>query len=156
MDMHNFLSSQSSVLNEQVARQIFNILPDQGPIVVIIDREGHCWPSDSERFSDLNANETFLKEICAKIDDGAEPVITQIDDFGIVGAQLATEHTNCGYVIIALPRYSPESTLVHIDLLEILLNQIGLIVTLIEKNTLLYELQLKQQNIYSQSQSSVN
>ena len=147
MDMHNFLSSPACVLNEQVARQIFNILPDNGPVVVITDREGNCWPSDSERFSSLNVSETFLKELCNKIDDGVEPIITQVDDVSIVGTQLTTERTNCGYVIIALPQYSPESTLVNTGLIETLLNLIDLTAVLIEKNSLLYELQLKHQGL---------
>ena len=151
MDMYDSFFSPSCVLNEQIARQIFNILPERGPIMVITDRDGHFWPSDSEEFSKLNISESFLKELRTKIDDGAEPVVTQVDDYSIIAAQLATEQTNCGYVIIALPQYSPESTLINIDLIEILLNQINLIAKLIEKNNLLYELQMKQYNVYGQS-----
>jgi len=143
MDMFESLFSTSCGLNEQIARQIFDIIPERGPVIVIIDKQSHCWPSDSERFAELSISESFLKEICAKIDDGTEPVMTQINDCSIVAAQLATESTNCGYMIIALPKYSPESTLINIDLIEILLNQIGLIAKLVEKNNLLYELQMK-------------
>jgi hypothetical protein len=150
MDMYDSLFSQNCVLNEQVARQIFDILPEQGPVMVIMDRDGNHWPSDSEKFSKLNIDESFLGELRAKIDDGVEPLVTQVNDFSIVAAQLATEQTNCGYVIIALPQYSPESTLINIDLVEILLNQVSLIAKLIEKNTLLYELQVKQFSVYRQ------
>ena len=156
MDMYDSLFSPSGVLNEQIARQIFDILPEQGPIIVIMDRDGNCWPSDSEEFFKLNIGESLLRELCDKIDDGAEPIVTQANDFSIIAKQLATERTNCGYVIIALPQYSPESTLINIDLIEILLNQIGLIARLIEKNNLLYELQMKQFNLYSQSEIASN
>ena len=148
MDMYNPLFSQGCVLNEQIARQIFEILPEHGPIVVIMDRAGNSWPSDSEQFSKLEINELFLKELLAKIDDGDEPVVTQVKDFSIIVSQLVTERTNCGYIIIALPQYSPESTLVNIDLIEMVIGEIGLIARLIEKNNLLYELQLKNQHIY--------
>jgi hypothetical protein len=151
MDMYEGLSSPSCLLNEQVARQIFDILPEQGPVMVIVDRDGHFWPSDSEKFSKLSISESFLKELQAKIDDGAEPVVTQVDECSIIAAQIATERTNCGYAIIALPQYSPESTLINIDLIEILLNQISLIAKLIEKNNLLYELQMKQFSVYGQN-----
>jgi len=154
--MYDSLFSPSCVLNEQIARQIFDILPEQGPIMVIIDGDGNCWPSNSENFSTLNISESFLKELCAKIDDGAEPVVTQADDFSIIATQLATEQTNCGYVIIALPQYSPESTLINIDLIEILLNQTGLIAKLIEKNNLLHELQMKQLSLYGQCETASN
>ena len=156
MDMYEGLSSPSCLLNEQVARQIFDILPEQGPVMVIVDRDGHSWPSDSEKFSKLSISESFLKELQAKIDDGAEPVVTQVDECSIIAAQIATERTNCGYVIIALPQYSPESTLINIDLIEILLNQISLIAKLIEKNNLLYELQMKQFSVYGQSDIASN
>ena len=156
MEMYDSLFSSGSVLNEQIAKQIFDILPEQGPVIVITDRDAHCWTSDPEKFSNLNIGKSFLRELCDKIDDGAEPVITSVNDCGIIAAQLATERTNCGYVIVALPQYSPESILVNIDLIEILLNQIGLIARLIEKNNLLYELQTKQFSLYSQCETGSN
>ena len=149
MDTCESLLSQSNTLNEQIAQEIFDILPEDGPIIIIFNRDGDRWQSDPEKSSKLNINESFLKGLCAKIDDGAEPVITQVNDFGVVAAQLAAEQTNCGYVIIALPQYSPESTLINIALIEMLLNQIGLIAKLVEKNNLAYELQMKQLSMYS-------
>ena len=156
MDMYDLLFSPSSVLNEQIARQIFDILPERGPIMVIIDKDGHYWPSNSEKFSKLNISESFLRELCARIDDGAEPVITQANGCSIIAAQLAAEQINCGYVIIALPQYSPESTLINIDLIETLLNQTSLIAKLIEKNNLLYELQMKHYSVYGHSETALN
>ncbi len=156
MDVSNSLLSPVATLNEQIARQIFDLLPERGPVMIIMDREGHCWPSDSEQFSKLNISKTFLKEICGKVDDGAEPIVTQVNDCSVVAAQLATEQTNCGYVLIAMPQYSPESTLVNIDLVEIVLSQINLIAKLIEKNNLLYELQMKQLSVYGGGETPTN
>ena len=127
MDIYDSLFSPGGLLNEQIARQVFEILPERGLIMMIMDNEGNCWPSDSEKFAELNIEESFLREVCAKIDDGAEPVVTQADDCSIIATQLTTERTNCGYVIIALAQYSPESVLINIDLVETLLNQICLI-----------------------------
>jgi hypothetical protein len=59
-------------------------------------------------------------------------------------------------VIVALPQYSPESTLINIDLIEIVLNQISLIAKLVEKNNLLYELQMKQFSVYGQTEIAAN
>jgi len=144
MNMYDSLFSPSCVLNEQVARQMFEVLPEADLVIAIVDKDGHYWPSDSEKFHQLNINDSFLKELCAKIDDGNEPVITQVDDCSVIAAQLATERTNCGYALIAMPRYSPESTLANIDLVEVILSQVNVIAKLIEKNDLLYEFQLKQ------------
>ncbi len=151
MDICESQFSRSSVLNEQIAGAIFDILPEDGPIVIIVGRDGNHGLSDSARFSRLNISESFLKGLCAKIDDGAEPVVTQVNDIGVVAGQLATEQTNCGYVIILLPQYSSELTLTDIGLIEMLLNQIGLIAKLVEKNEQAYELQTKQLGMYSQS-----
>ena len=143
MDIYESLLSQSFVLNEQIARQLFEVLPEQGPVVLIMDRNGNTWPSDSEEFARLNISESHLKELRAKIDDGVEPVISQINDCSIIAAQLATDRSNCGYVIVALPQYSPESTLINITLIETLLNQFNLIAKLLEKNNRLYEVQMQ-------------
>jgi hypothetical protein len=151
MDICEPQLSRSSVLNEQIAGELFDILPEDGPVVIIVGRDGNHWVSDSANFSRLNIHESFLKGLCTTIDDGAEPVVTQVNDFGVVASQLATEETNCGYVIIALPQYNSESTLINIGLIEMLLNQIGLIARLVEKNDLAYELQTKQLGMYSQS-----
>lgn len=156
MDINESLSSPGFMLNEQVARQVFEVLPERGPIMLIMDRDGNSWPSNSEEFTKLNISESFLKELCAKIDDGAEPVVTQNCDCSIIAAQLAAERSNCGYVIIALPQYSPESTLANIELIEMLLNQLGLIAKLIEKNNLLYEIQMKHYRLCSQSEIASN
>jgi len=152
MEIHESLFSPGNMLNEQIARQIFGILPENGPIIAIMGKSGTCWPSNHEEFSKLNLTESFLTELCAKIDDGAEPVVTQADNCSIIATQLATEHTDCGYVIIALPQYSPESTLININLIEIILIQINLIARLIEKNNRFYELQRKH---YTYGQSKV-
>ena len=156
MGMYEPLFSQSCVLNEQIARQIFDILPERGPVMVIMDRDGNCWPSDSEKFSSLNISEPFLRTLCAKVDDGTEPVVTQADDSSIIVTQLTTEETNCGYVIIAVPKASPESTFANMDLIEIVLNQVGLIARLIEKNNILYERQMKHHGAYGKSEISSN
>ena len=144
MDIFGSSYSQNCILNEQIARQIFDLLPEDGLMMVIISKEGNCWPSNAEGFTKLNISDGYIKEMCAKIDDGQEPIITNINDFSLVVMGLATERSDCGYIMIVLPNYSPESTMVNIGLIEILLSQVGLIAHLIEQNNLLYERQMKQ------------
>jgi hypothetical protein len=115
------------MLNEQIARQVFETLPEGGPLMMIMDRH-----------------------------DGAEPVMTQFDECSIVAAQLATDNSNCGYVIIALPKYAPESTLANIDLIEILLYQLSLIARLIEKHNRLCEVQMKHYRMPAESEAALN
>lgn len=143
-------------LNEQIARQIFDTLPEEGPIMIITDKEGHCWTSDSEEFSKLNISESFFRDLFAKIDDGDEPVVTQANECSVVAAQLTTERTDCGYAVMVFPGHTPEATLTNINLIETLLNQTGLIAKLIEDNNILHELQMKQLSLYTKSETSSN
>jgi hypothetical protein len=133
--------SRPFVMNEQVAEQIFETIPQQGLVALIIDTYGKIWPSDSEYFQKLNIREDLLKEICRKIDDGQEPVVTHENNCGVVASQLSTDKNNCGYIIIVLPQYTPESIMADINLIEVLLNQFNLIASLIENNNRFFELQ---------------
>ena len=144
MDIYNSMFSQTFVFNEQIASQIFEAIPENGPIVLIADQEGNIWPSDSEQFHNLNISESFLKELGRKIDDGFEPLIAQENDCCIVASQLVTERNNCGYIMIALPQDTPESILANMEFLEMLMNQFSLIARLIEKNNRFYEVQAKR------------
>ena len=132
-------SDDSMGINGQIAGQIFETISEHGPVMVIWDRQGHCWSSDAKRYSELNIDDLFFCQLLAKVDDGDEPVISQTDDVSIIGAQIATEQTNCGYVIIAFPKSSPESVIANTDLIEMLINQINLIARLIEKSNKLYQ-----------------
>jgi len=157
--MYDSLFSGGFVINEQVARQLFEILSEQGPVVVIMDRNGNFWPSNSEEFSKLNISESFLKQLYEKVDDGEEPVITQVNDVSIIVSQLATDKTNCGYIALILPKYNPESTLANIDLIEIIIKQTNLIARLIEQNNLLYEQQIRhhmKQPTFGTGETSAN
>jgi len=155
MNIYESLSSPGFMLNEQIARQVFETLPEGGPLIMILDGQGNTWPSNSHDFGELNISES-LREVCAKIDDGAEPVMTHVGECSVVAAQLATDRSNCGYVIIALPKYAPESTLANIDLIEMLISQLGLIAKLIEKNNRLYEVQMKHYRVAAESEVAFN
>jgi len=157
MDVVDWQVSPNCALNEQIAKEIFGILSsERGPIMVVMDRYGHRQVSDPEKFSRLSILDSFWSELCARIDDGAEPVITQTDGCGIAAAELVTEQTKFGYVIIILPQYNSESTPMNIDLIETVLNQAGLIAGLIENNHHLCELQMKLFSSYAQSETSSN
>jgi hypothetical protein len=156
MDTCDATFSATHLLNEQIAHQVFDILPERGPVLVIMDRDGTYWPSNPEEFAKLNLSNTLLKDLRAKVDDGAEPVITQVGDVSVTIAQLSTDLTNCGYVVVALARHSPESTLTNIDLVEAMLSQITLIARLIEKTSMLTKSHVSHYAVYSASGATSN
>jgi hypothetical protein len=143
MEMYDAIFSEEFGLNDQISRQIFENIPKDGPLVLIKDRKGNCWPSDSTQFSKSEISKQFLLELEGKIDDGQEPLVAQSNGCTIVANQLATDRTNCGYTFVILDNCSQESALVNIDLIEMLLSQIEIIAKLIEKNTLLYEFRMR-------------
>lgn len=148
MDIYDSLSCPNGTLNEQIARQIFAVMPDNGPVMAITDGRGNCWPGDSQKFSRLNLSESFLADLRSRIDDGCDPVVTVFEDHTIVGSQLSTERSDCGYVVLALPRHGRDLAAAGLDLIEIMLAQFNLIATLIEKSNMLYELQMKNLSMY--------
>lgn len=156
MEICQPLFSPGFVLTEEIAQQVFEVLPESGPMIVIMDTNGNIQASNAEEFARLNISESFLQEICVSIDDGVEPVITKSNNCSIVAEQLVTEDSNCGYAFVILPGYDPETILSNIDLIETLLNQIGLIAYFIEKNNLRYEVQMEHYRLYSQSEAILN
>ncbi len=148
MDIYGTLFTGNAALNEQAAMQIFGVVGEGGPLIVIMDADGTCRPSDSHRFAELNINESHLADLRSRIDDGQEPMVTEYDGCCIVGSQLSTERTNFGYVMIILPQYNPEAALSNIDLIEMLLNQFNVIAALIEKNNRYVEVQNKMMSGY--------
>lgn len=156
MDMYETMFSASYVLNEQIARQVFEMLPERGPVVVIMDRHGNCWPSNSEEFAKLSLSEALLQDLRAKVDDGVEPVAVRLGDACVTAAQLATEQTNCGYVVAALSRPGSKSSVSDIDLLEALLSQIALVARLVEQNSLLTQARTTCYGVYRADGGSAN
>ncbi len=143
MNLYNSMFSQDAMFNELLAEQIFGMIPEQGPLVVIMDNEGNCRASDSELFEKLNLNKEWIDNFCSKISDGVEPVISHIDNYGVIGAQLIGEHNMCGYVIMVTEEAGLESMLAKIELLEMILNQFNLIAQLTEKCNTFYQIQAK-------------
>jgi hypothetical protein len=156
MDICDTTFSTAHLLSEQIARQVFDVLPERGPIVIIMDRGSGCWSSHPEEFAKVNLSEALLKDLRAKVDDGAEPVITQVGDVSVVVAQLSTDRTHCGYAAVVLARHDAESTLANIDLVEALLSQIALIARLIEKSSMLNRSHVNHYATYSASQAASN
>jgi hypothetical protein len=143
MNMYNSLFSPIAMLNEQVARHVFETIFEQGPLVVIKDADGNCWPSNSQKFESLNLSKQWLTHFCSKINDGVEPLVSHIQNHGIVGSQLVGDHTKCGYILMAMEEPGPESMLAKMELVEMILNQFNLIAKLIEKCNSLYQTQAK-------------
>jgi hypothetical protein len=142
MDACNTTVSASHVLSEQIGRQIFDALPEDGITMVIIGRDGTRWMSDSDAFARLGLDDTMIAELRARVDDGVEPVVMRVNDASIMMAQLRTEHTDCGYALVVLSRGAGKPVAPDISLLETCLGQMTLVARLTEENRQLMSLRM--------------
>lgn len=156
MDMYDAMFSAGYTLCERVARQVFDALAENGPILAIMDRSGNCWASDPEAFDLHDPGDTVLEDLWGQVDDGLEPAVATTQKGIIVTAQLATEHTNCGYLVLIQTPHSSSWTRDQMNLAEALFAQIGLVARLIETSTLLSDTQLKCYSVYGTSEAPVN
>jgi hypothetical protein len=90
-------------------------------------------------FESVFADQRVLDELCRRIDDGHEPLITHIDSYLLAAKAVASGFDNIGYAVILLPADTSEKSLEYLDFLEIILEQFSLIADLVEQNQ-----QLKQ------------
>ncbi len=156
MDMYDAMFSAGYLLCERIARQVFDVLAENGPILAIMDRSGNCWASDTEAFDRHNPGETVLEDLWDKVDDGLEPAFATTDKGIVVTAQLATEQTNCGYLVLILSPHDSVWTRDHMNLAEALFGQIGLVARLIETTTLLSDTHVKCYSVYGTSEAPAN
>lgn len=146
MDTFELECTSAGMLNQQIASIVFSCLPEDGPLAVILDGKGQSWPSDAVRFSNLFSENHCLDDIIAMVDDGADPVISDINGTTVVAYELATSNIHCGYIVFALEGYTQESAVKHIDLVDTILSLINLVGGLIEKANNIQAVQMKNLN----------
>jgi len=156
MDAYDAMFSAGYVLNEQIAAQMFEMVPEGGAVLAIVDGSGHYWASDPEAFAQLNLMETLLDGLQRQVDDGAEPATVQVGDMTVVVTQLCTDETNCGYLVLAVPRYNRDMTQTNLDLIELVLNQAALVARLVERCSHLSDIQRKCYEAYGTAHAPVN
>jgi len=144
MDIYNSLFSSSTMLNEQMARIVSELISPDGPLVAILGPDGLCRVNNESVFGQIFADEAFLDRICANIDDGDDPLIVPVDGFTVIATQLIAENANCGYLIVALEDTSCAGQPPNLSLIGLLVNQFTAIAELAAKNNRLHHLQLKQ------------
>jgi len=156
MDACDAVFSATYALNEQIARAVFETLPEGGPVVAIMDGEGHHWVSDPESFARVNLAEPLLDDLRTQVDDGVEPVTVRVGEANVTVTQLATEQTHCGYLVLVTRRSPGGVSTVEHDLVEALLGQFTLAANLIEARCLLSDTQVRCYGAYGSGVALVN
>ena len=141
-NLYKSLLSSADTLTEQLKGHLFGMTELEGPVLIFVDEQHQFCANHPSRISFLSETPDLLSAICRQIDDGYDPCAYEVEDGCIVGTQLATETTHCGYFLIFLPGYRSETLQANMDLFELLLAQTQLVCQLIEKNNQLHHLQL--------------
>jgi hypothetical protein len=135
MNIFDAISTSNDLVTGHIASNIFSVLPEDGPAVVIIDRHGHRYTSESDLLVARGVTEEALRDLCTRVDDGYEPIITKCGDSALVGTHLATDRCNYGYAVMLLKNYCPVTAMANIAIIETVLAQMNLIARLTERLT---------------------
>jgi hypothetical protein len=133
MNLFDAISTSNDLVTGHIASNIFSVLPEDGPGLVIIDRNGHRYTSEPTVLAGAGISEEMLRDMCSRVDDGFEPIITKAGEATLIGTHLATEQYNYGYAIMLLKDYCPVAAMANINLIEVILAQMSLVARLTEK-----------------------
>ena len=117
----------------QTAKLVFESFESTDITFALISKHGSCTANKPDIFVKIFNRRNLLEAVCARIDDGDEPVMICVDDSLVVASGLSTGGDS-GYIIMILPGYSPEKAAECTEFIEVILNQISLLAQQVECN----------------------
>jgi hypothetical protein len=129
-----FAENSSDMTINQIAQAVFNSFANTDIVVAILNHNGSYVSNKLDVFEQVFAERNLLDELCSRVDDGQEPLISQIDGFIVAASCLSSGLENVGYSVMLLPACSFGNTPESVDFIEIMLEQFSLIAGLIEQN----------------------
>jgi hypothetical protein len=149
-NLYQSLFSDPQMPVEQFKREVFTLTDPEGPVLIFVDDRYQPYANHAGRAAFLYENPEILPALCQQIDDGCDPCVYPVKGGCIVGTQMATEQSHCGYFLVFLPGYTSQTVQSNMDMAELLVAQAQLIFQLIEKNNQLHCLQLSHLSRSSQ------
>lgn len=143
-ELYKSLISGAETLIGQLEGHLFGMTEPEGPILILVNDQHQFSVSSPGRVGFLHEHPEMLSEICGRIDDGCDPCVWTVDEGSLIGTQLVTETTNCGYLLIFMPGYQHDTIQSNMDLIEMIMAQSQLICHLLEKNNHLYHAKLSE------------
>lgn len=123
MDLFDELFCGSCGYHSDLAECLFETLGEDGIWMAVLDGRGNSFSSRAERFMELFGTGEKLQQICERLADGVDPLMTNVGDVTVVGTCLHAPAGSCAYMIMVLDSYSPESALINAGLVELTVNQ---------------------------------
>ncbi len=131
------------LLIEQVRGHLFAAVGPDGPPLVVADLDRQWKTSHPGRAGYwLDPNKRLIERVCDRLDDGDDPLIMKVQGGCVAACQLATERVHCGYLLVFLEGYAPETAEANMQLFELIFAQAEAACELIEKNNQLHHLKL--------------
>jgi len=142
-NLYKDLFDVSGLLAEQVGRYLLEMVGPEGPALVVVTPNRRVQTRHPGRVGVLlSENERLVGDLCARLDDGEDPLVVKVEGGCIAACQLASERAHCGYLLIFLEGYTLETAGANMRLVELIVAQAGLICELVEKNNHLHQLKL--------------
>jgi hypothetical protein len=118
----------------QIAQVVFDSFANTDIVLAILNHNGSYVSNKLDIFERVFAERQLLDEFCRRVDDGQEPLFSQIDSYFIAACGISNGFDGIGYAVMLLPVCSFRSTPENFDFIEIILEQFSLIAGLIERN----------------------
>jgi len=119
----------------QIAQSVFGSFADTDIVLTILNHNGSYVSNKLDIFERVFSDQRLLDELCRRVDDGQEPLFSQIDSYFIAASGLSSGFEGIGYAVMLLPAESFKS----VDFVEVILGQFSTIAGLIEENQQLRE-----------------
>jgi hypothetical protein len=119
----------------QIAQSVFDSFADTDIVLGILNHNGSYVSNKLDIFERVFADQRLLDELCKRVNDGQEPLFSQINEYFIAASGLSSGIEGIGYAVLLLPVESFRS----VDFVEVILEQFSTIAGLIEQNQQLKE-----------------
>ena len=114
-----------TTFSHDLAVKVFETIPDDGLAIAFLDFGGNLQCSEPKLFSNVFADQDRLSQLITRVNDGGELLITQFGDTSVIASELTAGAETCGYIFLAIPGGTPESTMKQMDLIECVINHIS-------------------------------
>lgn len=123
-----------SQVNEHIAESLVEAIGEDGPLLVVVDRQGNCWSSDTLKFTQV-LSEEVIDQITCRIDDGCDPVISSCEEISFYATELMADQYSCGYLIIVFCGTNEVDILENIELVEGIASLANVVASLIRRQS---------------------
>ena len=109
--------TQYSQVTAHIAETLVEAVGEDGPLFVIVDRQGNCWSNNTVKFTQV-LSEEMIEKIIWCIDDGDDPVTGSNEECAFYATELFADQLSCGYLIVAVCEMKEVDILENVSLLE--------------------------------------